>query len=357
MSFTIAGQRISRSHRPMIVAEMSGNHNHSLERALAIVRAAADSGADAIKLQTFTAATLTLDSRRPEFFIDEPGGPWHGQRLWELYDNAHTPWEWHEPLFAAARSLGLACISTAYDLTSLDFLLSLNVDAIKIASFELIHLPLIAATARSGKPVLLSTGMATLDELDEAVAILRKDGTDRHVLLKCTSAYPSQESDANILTMVDMRQRYDGEIGLSDHNLRPHSAFAAVALGATVIEKHFTLARADGGVDAAFSIEPPELRALVDGARLVWESLGDLRYGPVAREAASLRERPSIFVTAAMRRGEGFSAHNIRIVRPAGGLPPKHYQALIGRRCARDIPAQTPLSWEAVEGSAPGDSR
>ncbi len=355
MSLAIGGRQIGRDHRPLIVAEMSGNHNQSLDRALAIVRAAAESGADAIKLQTFTADTLTLDSRRPEFFIDEPGGLWHGRRLWELYEEAYTPWAWHEPLFAAARSFGLACISTAYDLTSLDFLLSLGVDAIKIASFELVHLPLLETAARSGKPILLSTGMATLGELDEAVAALRENAADRQVLLKCTSAYPSQEGDANILTMIDMRQRYGGEVGLSDHNLRPYSAFAAVALGATVIEKHITLSRADGGVDAAFSIEPSELRALVDGARLVWKSLGEVRYGPLDREAASLRERPSIFVTKAMGRGESFSAQNIRIVRPAGGLMPKHYRTLIGRRSACNIPAATPLSWEAVEGGAPGD--
>lgn len=356
MGFAIGDKPVGDGHRPLIVAEMSGNHNRSLERAMMIVRAAAENGADAIKLQTFTAATLTLDSRRGEFFIDEPGGLWHGQRLWELYDKAHTPWEWHEPLFASARSLGLACISTAYDLTSLDFLLTLGVDAIKIASFELIHLPLVEAATRSGKPILLSTGMATLNELDEAVATLRNGAAERHVLLKCTSAYPSQEADANILAMVDMRRRYGSEVGLSDHNLRPYSAFAAAALGAAVIEKHVTLARADGGIDAAFSIEPPELRALADGARLVWESLGEVRYGPLVREAASLRERPSIFVTEAMRRGEAFSAHNIRVVRPAGGLAPKHYHTLIGRCSACDIPAATPLSWDRVAGGAPDDA-
>jgi N-acetylneuraminate synthase len=350
MSFAIGAREIGFGHRPLIVAEMSGNHNGSLERAQEIVRTAAACGAGAIKLQTFTAGTLTLDSRRAEFFIDEPDGPWHGRRLWELYDEAHTPWEWHKPLFDAARGLGLACISTAYDFTSLEFLASIGVDAIKIASFELVHLPLIQACARFGKPVLLSTGMATLDELNEATAALRSQSCERFVLLKCTSAYPSQESDANIHTMTDMRKRYACEVGLSDHNLGPHTALAAVALGAAVIEKHFTLARADGGVDAAFSIEPNELRDLVHGANFVWQSLGEVRYGPVAAEAASLRERPSIFVARPMSKGQTFNEANIRIVRPAGGLAPKHYAGVIGRRCARDIDAATPLSWDHVEG-------
>lgn len=355
MSFALGAREIGLGHRPLIVAEMSGNHNGSFERALEIVRRAAACGAEAIKLQTFTADTLTLDSRRREFFIDQPDGLWHGRRLWELYNEAHTPWEWHKPLFDAARNLGLACISTAYDFTSLEFLASIGVDAIKIASFELVHLPLIQACARAGKLVLLSTGMATLDELNDAIHALRSNGCERIVLLKCTSAYPSQESDANIRTMADMRKRYACEVGLSDHNLGPHAALTAVALGAAVIEKHFTLTRADGGVDAAFSIEPDELRDLVRGTNLVWQSLGEVRYGPVAAEAASLRERPSIFVAQPMSKGQTFSEANIRIVRPVHGLAPKHYAGVIGQRCTCDIDAATPLSWNLVEAKETRD--
>jgi pseudaminic acid synthase len=349
----IGARPLGRGHRPMIVAELSANHNASLERALRIVHAAAECGADGIKLQTFKPESLTIDSRRAEFIIDDPGGLWHGRRLWELYREAHTPWQWHEPIFDAARALGLACISTACDLEALEFLTSLGVDAIKIASFELIHLPLLEAAAKCGRPVLLSTGMSSREELDEAVAALRANGCDDFILLKCTSAYPSTESDANIQTIPDMRERYGCDVGLSDHTLRPYTAFAATAHGAVVIEKHLTLARRDGGLDAAFSLEPAELRDVVDGTNAVWRSLGNVSYGPLASESASRKERPSIYVTRAMEKGERFSEENIRVIRPANGLAPKYYGALVGRICARDITAGTPLSWEFVEGGAP----
>jgi N-acetylneuraminate synthase len=337
----------------MIVAELSANHNASLDRALRIVHTAAECGADCIKLQTFRPESLTIDSSRPEFFIDDPGGLWHGRRLWDLYREAHTPWEWHQPIFEAARAAGLACISTACDRESLEFLISLGVDAIKIASFELIHIPLLEAAAKCGRPVLLSTGMASLEELNEAVATLRANRCNEFILLKCTSAYPSTEAEANILTIPDMRERYGCDTGLSDHTLRPYTAFAATAQGVVVIEKHFTLARRDGGLDAAFSLEPAELRELVDGTDLVWRCLGSVSYGPLAAESASLKERPSIYVTRAMKKGERFSDQSIRIIRPANGLAPKYYGALVGRICARDIAAGTPLSWEFVEGGAP----
>lgn len=349
-AITIGGRLLGPGYRPLIIAEMSGNHNRNLERALRIVRMAAESGADAIKLQTYTPGSLTIDSTRPEFFIDDPASLWHGQRLWDLYQEAHTPWEWHAPIFEAARAAGLACISTAYDFSSLDALLSFGVDAIKIASFELVHLPLIERAARSGKPLLLSTGMADLAELDAAVAALRANGGDRFILLKCTSAYPSAEADANLLTMADMRQRYACDVGLSDHNLRPYAAFAAAALGAVAIEKHFTTARADGGVDAPFSIEPAELRELVDGTASVWRSLGAVHYAPLAAEAASLKERPSIFVMSPMKRGDRFTEQNLRIIRPASGLAPKYYDWLIGRPCACDIAGESPMTWAFVTG-------
>jgi N-acetylneuraminate synthase len=353
----IGGRPVGRGHRPMIVAELSANHNASLDRALRIVHAAAECGADGIKLQTFRPESLTIDSSRPEFFIDDPGGLWHGRRLWDLYREAHTPWEWHEPIFAAARALGLACISTACDLESLKFLMSLGVDAIKIASFELIHIPLLEGAAKCGKPVLLSTGMASREELDEAVAALRANGCNEFILLKCTSAYPSTEAEANILTMPDMCERYGCDIGLSDHTLRPYTAFAATAMGAVVIEKHFTLARRDGGLDAAFSLEPAELRELVAGTDAVWRSFGSVSYGPLASESASLKERPSIYVTRAMQKGERFNEQNIRIIRPANGLAPKYYGVVVGRICARDIAAGAPLSWEFIEGGAPAANK
>jgi pseudaminic acid synthase len=348
----IGGRPVGRGHRPLIVAEMSANHNGSLEGALKIVRAAAASGADAIKLQTFTPETLTIDSRRPEFFIDDPASLWHRRRLWELYAEAHTPREWHRPIIAAARAEGLACISTAFDRSSVDFLLSLDVDAIKIASFELVHIPLIETAAGSGKPMLISAGMASLAELDDAVAVLRANACDRFVLLKCTSAYPSAESEANVLTMHDMRSRYRCEVGLSDHTLRHYAAYAAAALGAAVIEKHFTMARAEGGLDAAFSLEPPELRELVEGTALVWRSLGEVAYGPRPVEATSVKERPSIYVVRPMKKGETFTESNIRIIRPASGLAPKHYHSVLGKACARDIEAEVPLSWDLVHDGA-----
>jgi pseudaminic acid synthase len=344
----IGGTPVGRGHRPVIVAELSANHNASLDRALQIVQAAAKCGVHAIKLQTYQPETLTIDSNRPEFFIDDPGGLWHGRRLWELYREAHTPWEWHQPIFDAARAAGLACISTAFDVSSLEFLITLGVDAIKIASFELIHIPLLAAAAKCGRLVLVSTGMASLEELDEAVSTLRANGCNDLILLKCTSAYPSSERDANVLTMADMRGRYHCDVGLSDHTLRPYAAFAATALGAVVVEKHFTIARNDGGLDAAFSIEPSELRELVDGTEAVWRSLGEVRYGRLAAENASVKERPSIYVIRAMKKGDRFTEQNLRIIRPANGLAPRYYGSLIGKTCACDIAAESPLSLDMV---------
>jgi pseudaminic acid synthase len=344
----IGGTLVGFGHRPMIIAEMSGNHNGTLERALRIVRAAATSGADAIKLQTYMPGTLTIDSRRPEFFINDPNSLWHGRRLLDLYAEAHTPWEWHKPIFEAARAEGLACISSAFDVASLEFLLSLRADAIKIASFELVHIPLIEAAARSGKPLIISTGMANALEIDDAVAAMRANGCDRFILLKCTSAYPSEENEANILTMHDMRLRYGCDVGLSDHTLRPYAAFAATALGASVVEKHFTIARAEGGIDSAFSIEPTELRELVEGTELVWRSLGGVRYGPRSVEKTSLKERPSIYVVRPIKKGEKFTEENVRIIRPANGLAPKHYSSVIGKICACDLDGEVPMSWDLL---------
>ena len=348
----LSGKLLGSGHRPLIIAEMSANHNGSLDTALQIVRAAAESGADAIKLQTYTPETLTLDSHRPEFFIPEGDSLWQGRRLWDLYREAYTPWEWHEPIFTEARRANLACISTAYDPTSVDFLLSLGVEAIKIASFELIHIPLIERAARSRRPVFVSTGMATLPELDEAVAALRDNGCHEFVLLKCTSAYPSDERDANVMAMADMRDRYDCHTGLSDHTLQPYAAFAATGLGAVAIEKHFTLSRSLGGTDAPFSIEPQELRELAHGTALVQRSLGEVCYRPLEAEASSLWERPSIFVSAAMKQGDVFTDQNIRVIRPAHGLAPRFFTSLIGKQCSRDVAAGSPLTWDLIVGAA-----
>ena len=356
-AITIGGRVVGAGHPPLVIAELSGNHNGSLDRALELVQRAAACGAGALKLQTYTAGTLTINSRRPEFFIDSPGSPWHGRRLWELYEEAHTPWEWHEPLFDASRRAGMLCISTAFDESSLELLLRLGADAIKIASFELVHLPLIDAVARSGKPVILSTGMGTREEIGDAVQTLRESTSD-FILLKCTSAYPAIEAEANLRTMVDLRDRYQCEVGLSDHTLRPHLAFGAVALGAVVIEKHFTLSRADGGVDSEFSIEPHELTELVDGVGLVWQGLGEVRYGVQEREKASLAERPSIYVVAPVAKGETLTARNVRVIRPGNGLAPKHLPAILGCSARHDIESGTPMSWALIDDAsiAPADA-
>lgn len=346
--FRIGNRLVGTGHPPLLIAEMSGNHNGSLDAALRIVELAAANGAAAIKLQTFTADTLTIDSQRPEFFIDDPGGLWHQRRLWELYQEAHTPWDWHEPLFEAARRAGLLCISSAFDISSVEFLLRLGVDAIKIASFELIHIPLIQAAAQSGKPLLVSTGMGSLDEVDDAVAAMRAHPNCRFVLLKCTSSYPSVERDADVLTLPDMKRRYQCEVGLSDHTLRPYVAYAATALGAVVIEKHLTTSRAAGGVDSAFSLEPSELQELATGIDLTWQSLGTVRYASRDSERASRAERPSVYVVDRVGKGQTFNERNLRVIRPSGGLAPKALPMILGRAARHDIEAGTPMSWDFV---------
>lgn len=345
----IGSRFIGSGLKPMIIAEMSGNHNGSLENAIAIVKAASACGADAIKLQTFTPQTLTVDSSRPEFFINDSSSLWNGRRLWDLYAEAHTPWEWHEPIFNVARKEGMTCISTAFDFESLNFLVSIGVDALKISSFELIHIPLIDAASRLGKPLFLSTGMSTIEELDEAVSTINKNDCSEFVLLKCTSAYPSQEKHANVLTMADMSQRYNCCVGFSDHTLSPYASYASVALGSVAIEKHFTLSRKDGGVDAAFSIEPQELTELTKGSNLIWESLGKVVYEKLNSENISHQERPSIYVVKKVKKGEIFTSDNIRIIRPSNGLAPKYYTKVLGKRCKFDIDSEMPTSWNMIE--------
>lgn len=344
----IAGRRIGPSMPPFVVAEMSGNHNQSLERALAIVEAAAQSGAHALKIQTYTADTMTLPIARGEFSIDEPGSLWRGRTLHDLYREAHTPWEWHAPIFERCRALGLIAFSAPFDATAVDFLESLGVPCYKIASFENTDIPLVRKVAATGKPVIISTGMATRAELDETVTEARAAGCRELVLLKCTSTYPASPECSNLRTIPHLRELYSCEIGLSDHTTGIGAAVAAVALGATVIEKHFTLSRADGGVDAAFSLEPGELRSLVDETERAWLALGDVSYGPTEAEKKSLVFRRSLYVVEDLQPGEILTSENLRAIRPGLGLAPKHIDTLLGRRVARRVARGTPMSWDLL---------
>jgi len=344
MTIEIGGRPIGPSHPPFVIAEMSGNHNQSLERALAIVQAAAHAGAHAIKLQTYTADTMTLDVRGGTFEINDPDSLWAGQNLHDLYQHAHTPWEWHGPIMERARELGLICFSSPFDETAVDFLQDLDVPAYKIASFENNHLPLIAKAASTGKPLIISTGMASLCELDAAVCTARQAGCSHLVLLKCTSTYPASPENTNIRTIPHLRDLFRCEVGLSDHTMGLGVAVASISLGATVIEKHFTLARADGGVDSAFSLEPAEMSSLVFETERAWQSLGQVQYGPTVAEQKSLAFRRSIYVTADIDTGDKFSESNIRIVRPGLGAPPSLYQDLLGRSARRSFRRGHPLS-------------
>ncbi len=345
----MGGRRVGLDHPPFIVAEMSGNHNQSLERALEIIDAAAASGAHAVKLQTYTADTLTLDVEMPDFVISEESSPWHGRRLYELYEEAHTPWEWHEALFDRCREYDMLCFSTPFDSTAVDFLEQFDPPCYKIASFENVDIPLIRKVASTGRPIIMSTGMASLEELEDAVAAARGAGCKELVLLKCTSSYPATPEGSNLLTIPDLRERFDCEVGLSDHSLGFGVSVASIALGATLIERHFTLSRADGGVDSAFSLEPEEMRVLVDETLKAWQALGEVSYGPTEQEKGSMRFRRSLYVAEDMKAGDVFTERNLRSVRPGYGLPPKHYDELLGRRVTRDVSKGTRVTWDLVE--------
>ncbi len=339
---------ISRDSNPFIIAEMSGNHNQSLDNALKIVEKAAQSGAHAIKLQTYTADTMTLDIKRSEFNIDDEKSLWDGNNLYELYNIAYTPWEWHKPLMKCANDLGLVCFSTPFDDTAVDFLEDLDVPAYKIASFENIDLPLIKKVAATKKPIIISTGMATISEIDEAVVTAKENGCSDLILLKCTSTYPASPKYINLKTIPHMRKLFNCEIGLSDHTLGIGTALGAVAFGASVIEKHFTLDRSKGGVDSAFSIEPSELSQLVKESKQVWQSIGAVSYGPTQEERKSIELRRSIYITKDLKKGELLSEENIRRIRPGNGLPPKYYELVIGRKVNSDVQMGTPLSWDII---------
>lgn len=347
-SFKIGSRTIGPEAPPLVIAEMSGNHNQSLDQALRIVEAAAKAGAHALKLQTYTADTMTLDIAEGEFFIQDPNSLWAGSSLYALYEQAHTPWEWHAPIFARAKELGLLAFSTPFDETAVDFLESLDVPAYKIASFENTDLPLIRKVAATGKPMIISTGMASIAELDESVRAARAAGCEHLVLLKCTSTYPASPENSHVRTIAHLAQLFGCQVGLSDHTMGLGVSVAAVAMGATVIEKHFTLDRAAGGVDASFSLEPAEMASLVIETERAWQSLGRVHYGATKAEQASLVFRRSLYVVRDIAEGEAFSAENVRAIRPGLGLPPKHIDTVVGRTARQAIKRGTPLSWDVI---------
>ena len=344
----LGGKMIGINHPPFIIAEMSGNHNQSLERALEIVEAAAESGAHALKIQTYTADTMTLNIDRKDFAIDDQESLWKGNNLYKLYQQAYTPWEWHKPIFERCRELGLIPFSTPFDETAVDFLEQLNTPFYKIASFENNHIPLIKKVASTGKPIIISTGMASLADLDETVRAARKAGCEDIVLLKCTSTYPATPENTNIITIPHMRDLFNCQVGLSDHTMGIGVAVASVALGATVIEKHFTISRADGGVDSAFSMEPNEMHSLVDETKKAWQALGAVTYGATEKEKNSLKFRRSLYITKDLKEGDVLTKENLRVIRPGYGLAPKYYEQLLGRKAAMDIKAGTPADWNIL---------
>lgn len=344
----VANKFIGYGNEPFIIAEMSGNHNQSLKRALSIVESAAKAGVHAIKLQTYTADTMTLDIDEGDFFISDPRSLWNGTLLYKLYQQAFTPWDWHKPIFKRCKELGLIAFSTPFDESAVDFLEELNTPAYKIASFENNHLPLIKKAASTGKPLIISTGMATIAELDEAVKTARESGCKDIILLKCTSSYPSSPENSNLLTIPHMCELFQCQVGLSDHTLGVGAAIASIALGATVIEKHFTLSRKDGGVDSAFSMEPDEMELLVEETHKAWQALGKVSYGPTEKEKASAKFRRSVYVSKDIKKGEIFTDKNIRIIRPCFGLPPKYFDIIIGKKASCDIKRGTPISWKHI---------
>lgn len=348
-SFKIGSRSIGADAPPFIIAEMSGNHNQSLELALQIVEAAAKAGAHALKLQTYTADTMTLNLDHGEFFIKDTNSLWAGSSLYALYEKAHTPWEWHAPIFARAKELGMLAFSTPFDETSVDFLESLDVPAYKIASFENTDLPLIRRVAATGKPLIISTGMASIAELDETVRAARAAGCKDLVLLKCTSTYPASPENSNVRTIPHLRELFGCEVGLSDHSMGVGVSVAAVALGATVVEKHFTLDRSAGGVDASFSLEPAELASLVVETERAWQAMGQVRYGVSEAEQKSLVYRRSLYVTRDMAAGEVFNGDNLRAIRPGLGLAPKHVDAVLGRHARHALKRGIPLQWSFVQ--------
>lgn len=345
----IGGRLVGPGHKPFVIAEMSGNHNQSLERALAIVDAAAASGADAVKLQTYTADTMTLKLKSEDFVVSDQESLWKNRSLHDLYKEAHTPWEWHKPIMQRCQHHGILCFSTPFDDTAVDFLESLAVPCFKIASFENTCIPLLKRVARAKKPMIVSTGMATVGELDETVKTIRAMGCDDLILLKCTSTYPASPENTNLSTIPHMRKLFDVQVGLSDHTMGCGAAVASIAFGATVIEKHFTLRRADGGVDSAFSLEPEEFKILTVETERAWKAIGHVTYGSRGKEEKSRVFRRSIYVAEDIKAGDVFTVTNLRCVRPGFGLETRYYEELIGQRAARNLKAGTPMKLQYVD--------
>jgi len=345
MTINLEGISIGSIYKPFIIAEMSGNHNQSIERALAIVDAAADAGAHAIKLQTYTADTMTL---KGAYQINDQNSLWNGRELYDLYQEAYTPWEWHKVIFERAKKKGILAFSSPFDETAVDFLESLNIPLYKIASFENTDWPLLKKIAATGKPIIMSTGVSRLADIDESVTILRQNGCKDLVLLKCTSTYPASPENTNLLTIPHLQELFNCIVGLSDHTMGIGAAVAAVALGARVIEKHFTLNRADGGVDSAFSLEPSELSSLVVESERAFLALGNVQYGIQETETKSKLFKRSIYVAKDIKAGETLTAEHIKIIRPDLGLSPRYYDLVIGRQVKKDISAGTPLNFDLI---------
>lgn len=340
---------ISNKQKPFIIAEMSGNHNQSLDRAKEIIKVAADCGVHAVKLQTYTADTMTINHHGGVFDINDKNSLWHGRNLYELYEEAHTPWEWHKPLFDYAHQLGLICFSTPFDETAVDFLESLDAPCYKIASFENTDHPLLKKVAQTGKPVIMSTGVADLSEIVESVNVLKENGCNQIVLLKCTSTYPSTPENTNLLTIPILQEIFpDCIIGLSDHTMGIGASIGSIALGARVIEKHFTLRRADGGVDSAFSMEPAEMKSLVTESERAFQALGKVQLSVQKAEAKSKMFKRSHYVVSDIKEGEVFTKENIRIIRPGDGLPPKYFSFILGKKAAKNLKRGTPLQLDHI---------
>ena len=348
MMIKIGDRNIGKEFKPFIIAEMSGNHNQSLKRALELVEAAADAGVDALKLQTYTPETITLDVRGGNFEINDKDSLWEGKNLFDLYNEAHTPWSWHKEIMKKANDLGLICFSSPFDESAVDFLMELEVPALKIASFENNHLPLIKYAAKTGKPLIISTGMASIAELDLAVNTAKDNGCNDLILLKCTSTYPAKPINSNLRTIPHLASLFNCNVGLSDHTIGIGAAIASVSLGATVIEKHFTLSRAEGGVDSAFSLEPREMKNLVKETTTAWEALGEITYGPTNDELKSTLFKRSIYASENISKGEKFTSQNIKIIRPGDGLDPKYWEIVLGRKSSRVISKGTPLDFESI---------